>query len=543
MSVAEGVERRNYSRQRMHSLAYVELGQDNGGIVLNVGEGGLAVAAATPLSGDALPRIRFRLPGSASWIETSARIAWIADTKKEAGIVFLDLKAIDRTRIRLWIAAPEPASPAAAPRLRELTPPADTSEITPEPEAKPAPALIPIDRGASAAAPLPEAAAPRMGESWLRPEPPPRRWLPLVALIAACVLLSFVVGIMAGRGSWQDLRAKVGQLIARSGSGNPPAPPASAASQPPEAPAASEAPPATAAPSVSGVGSQPGSPSSSAIPHPAGPATSVAPAVPPPASAPSAAAAPPGVAPPAPAPGGVASAPSRPAQTVPQGNPPQNPALPPIPSAPASAVPAAPPAATTPAAAPPAPAAPPQSATAAPPANAAPTPPAGATVTPAAPASQSPPAAAAATAPAVPAAAAPPPAPIATPTGAVSVVTDVYPSIRLPAGAAASRSGMPLHLGALTSRVEPVYPPEALRRGIQGTVVLHILMGTDGTVSGTQVVSGPQALIGAARDAVARWRYQPTLLGNQRVETEADASITFRLTTPPAGAPAAAPAR
>lgn len=44
-----------------------------------------------------------------------------------------------------------------------------------------------------------------------------------------------------------------------------------------------------------------------------------------------------------------------------------------------------------------------------------------------------------------------------------------------------------------------------------------------------QVVRGPQLLIPAVRDAVGHWRYQPTYLGKDAVETEANVTVTFRL--------------
>ena len=47
-------DRRLGPRQHASSIMYVKLGEHNGGVILNLGEGGLAVQAAMLLKGDAL---------------------------------------------------------------------------------------------------------------------------------------------------------------------------------------------------------------------------------------------------------------------------------------------------------------------------------------------------------------------------------------------------------------------------------------------------------------------------------------------------------
>ena len=64
-------ERRVHFRQPIRTLAYVELDEGNGGIILNVSESGLAVQAVTSLMDDHLPRMRFQLSQSPDWVETS----------------------------------------------------------------------------------------------------------------------------------------------------------------------------------------------------------------------------------------------------------------------------------------------------------------------------------------------------------------------------------------------------------------------------------------------------------------------------------------
>src|ERR1700693_2631700 len=111
-------DRRLQTRTTPASRAYVELGDGNGGMVLNISETGMAVAAADPLVvDDYLPRIRFQLPSSGQSIEVSAQIVWMAESKKSAGIRFVDLTAEARYQISDWI-----ASEKLAPEFEGLTP-------------------------------------------------------------------------------------------------------------------------------------------------------------------------------------------------------------------------------------------------------------------------------------------------------------------------------------------------------------------------------------------------------------------------------------
>src|ERR1700687_3808067 len=111
-------DRRLQMRATPASHAYVELGGTNGGIVLNISEEGMAVAAADPLGvDDYLPRIRFQLPSSGQSIEISAQIVWLAESKKSAGIRFVDLTGEARNQISNWIASEKPA-----PEFEGLTP-------------------------------------------------------------------------------------------------------------------------------------------------------------------------------------------------------------------------------------------------------------------------------------------------------------------------------------------------------------------------------------------------------------------------------------
>jgi hypothetical protein len=103
-------DRRLQMRASPASLAYVMFGDTNGGIVLNISETGTAVASADLLVvGDYLPGIRIQFPSSRQRIKISGQIVWLAESKKCAGIRFVDLNADARNQISNWIASEKAA--------------------------------------------------------------------------------------------------------------------------------------------------------------------------------------------------------------------------------------------------------------------------------------------------------------------------------------------------------------------------------------------------------------------------------------------------
>jgi TonB family protein len=101
-------------------------------------------------------------------------------------------------------------------------------------------------------------------------------------------------------------------------------------------------------------------------------------------------------------------------------------------------------------------------------------------------------------------------------------IVDTKPSdpVRVSAGVL---QGMVLH------KVAPEYP-EALRSArVQGTVLLHVLIGKDGLVKDISVISGQKQLTPAAIGAVQQWRYRPYLLNNEPVEVSSEVKVNFTM--------------
>jgi TonB family protein len=79
----------------------------------------------------------------------------------------------------------------------------------------------------------------------------------------------------------------------------------------------------------------------------------------------------------------------------------------------------------------------------------------------------------------------------------------------------------------LLTYVDPEYPDLARQRGIEGNVVLHAVIGSDGRVRELRPVSGDPLLAGAAMNAVTRWRYRPVVVNGTQVQVDTTIIVPF----------------
>lgn len=105
------------------------------------------------------------------------------------------------------------------------------------------------------------------------------------------------------------------------------------------------------------------------------------------------------------------------------------------------------------------------------------------------------------------------------------------PNVAPPPAVVAPKPVQVSHLmdGYLIYRVQPEYPAMARLAHIQGSVVLHALIGRDGRIEQLQVVSGQAMLVQSAINAVSQWRYRPYVLNNEPVEVETQITVNFTL--------------
>jgi len=84
-------------------------------------------------------------------------------------------------------------------------------------------------------------------------------------------------------------------------------------------------------------------------------------------------------------------------------------------------------------------------------------------------------------------------------------------------------------------KVNPVYPQLALKAGVEGTVILQIVIGPKGNVESAKVLTvvPPKArgigLEEAAVQAILQWKFTPAIAGGKAVRVYYNAPIIFKL--------------
>ena len=93
------------------------------------------------------------------------------------------------------------------------------------------------------------------------------------------------------------------------------------------------------------------------------------------------------------------------------------------------------------------------------------------------------------------------------------------------------RIGGSVEAAKVITKVQPVYPESAKKRGAQGSVLLHAIVSKDGRPLSMQVLNSEidPDLARAAVEAVSQWRYQPTLLNGEPVEVDTTIQVNFKL--------------
>jgi periplasmic protein TonB len=79
--------------------------------------------------------------------------------------------------------------------------------------------------------------------------------------------------------------------------------------------------------------------------------------------------------------------------------------------------------------------------------------------------------------------------------------------------------------GLLTDQPDPVYPPTA--KGQQGTVVLEVLIGRDGSVQDAKFMQGSLVFARNAIDAVKQWKFKPYLMNGRPASVQTLLTIKF----------------
>jgi TonB family protein len=86
----------------------------------------------------------------------------------------------------------------------------------------------------------------------------------------------------------------------------------------------------------------------------------------------------------------------------------------------------------------------------------------------------------------------------------------------------------PQLIGARAQR----FPPQARKAGIQGVVIVEVIVDQEGCVRHPEILKGVPSLDGAALAAVQSWTFQPARLEGEVVAVHYVLSVPFKLSDP-----------
>ncbi len=116
-----------------------------------------------------------------------------------------------------------------------------------------------------------------------------------------------------------------------------------------------------------------------------------------------------------------------------------------------------------------------------------------------------------------------------------TIVVSGKSRVPAPTGARAERRrirvGGSVRKARLVHHVPAVYPPDAERDGVEGTVLMQGDIDSEGRLLGLTTLNSnvDDRLAAAAREAVTQWRYEPTLLNGRPIEVSCTVSVAFHL--------------
>lgn len=83
--------------------------------------------------------------------------------------------------------------------------------------------------------------------------------------------------------------------------------------------------------------------------------------------------------------------------------------------------------------------------------------------------------------------------------------------------------------GLLIRKIQPVYPPNAIRMHVEGSVRLMATISKTGDITAVKILGGEPLLAQSALDAVKQWKYKPYYLNGDPVEIQTQVTINFKL--------------
>jgi hypothetical protein len=224
-------DRRRSPRTKLEEITYIGMGPENGGLVLDVSDGGLSFHSVAPVQPAETVHFLLSIKGQ-SRIEGAGEVVWADELRTVCGLRFTSLSSGAREYLNAWtsqsrtpVDAPESdLSPTpSAPSQLELAPPTFASQAGME--AEPLFAIPPADKV------YPSESAVK--SPWREPL---FHWILFGILAVALTVASFRYGVHIGKSQVSSAAQSAAQSAANQGpQKEPPSPP------PPSAPASSVA--------------------------------------------------------------------------------------------------------------------------------------------------------------------------------------------------------------------------------------------------------------------------------------------------------------
>jgi cell division septation protein DedD len=112
-------ERRQFPRLVPSTPLFVSMEDAKSGLLLDLCEGGLAVASLVPRNLDDVFSLAFDLPEGVGHIEATAQVAWTRDSGHLTGVRFMNLDEVSQQQLSEWIAAGTNLRPAGSEEVDE----------------------------------------------------------------------------------------------------------------------------------------------------------------------------------------------------------------------------------------------------------------------------------------------------------------------------------------------------------------------------------------------------------------------------------------
>ena len=82
-------------------------------------------------------------------------------------------------------------------------------------------------------------------------------------------------------------------------------------------------------------------------------------------------------------------------------------------------------------------------------------------------------------------------------------------------------------LGRVEHKTMPVYPDEAMKKGIQGDVIFNIEVDETGKITSSVPVEGDSLLMAASKDALRNFRFRPYLVNGTPIRVQSQLGFHF----------------